>query len=111
MELTIDKLPAALVLRVAGEITIDNAQDLKEQAKSILDDMDQPLLIMDMERITFIDSSGIGFLIVLKARCEDKGKSLVLLRPSQQAAKILRLVQLDALFRIADSESQAMDPA
>ena len=92
----------ALILQPAGEITIDNAQQLKNRARDILDANSEKLLVLDLSEVTFIDSSGIGFLIVLKSRCEEKDRTLVLLSPSPQARKILALVQLDGFFHIAE---------
>lgn len=92
-----------MVIRFAGEITMDNAQELKNRGRQVVEDQCRAV-VMDLSRVTFIDSSGIGFLIVLKSRCDEAGKRFVLLSPSPQVLKTLRLVQLDAIFPVAANE-------
>ncbi len=102
-EYRIDRLGDVLVIRFAGEITMDNAQDLKNRGRVAVEDQGRAV-VMDLSKVTFIDSSGIGFLIVLKSLCDEAGKRFALLSPSTQVRKTLRLVQLDAIFPVAANE-------
>jgi anti-sigma B factor antagonist len=106
MEMNVTRRDKALVLQLAGEVTIDNAQELKEETRRLIESMAENFLILDLAEVPFIDSSGIGFLIVLKSRCEEKGKTLALFRPSSQAERILSLVQLDSFLRLAKDEAE-----
>lgn len=95
-----------LVLSIDGEITLDNAQGLKEETRKLAETMAEPVFVLDLEKVSFIDSTGIGFLIVLKSRLEERDKKLVLLKPSMQAQRILELVQLNAFFTILPDETR-----
>ncbi len=102
-EFRVDTIGEAQVIRFAGEITMDNARELKNRGRQVVEGQGRAV-VMDLSKVTFIDSSGIGFLIVLKSRCDEAGKRFALLSPSVQVRKTLRLVQLDAIFPVAANE-------
>jgi anti-sigma B factor antagonist len=65
-------------------------------------------LILDLTRLTFIDSSGLGSLIETyqKARSVEGEIAFVLENP--RILKVLKLVNLDKVFRIYDNLGQAL---
>lgn len=92
--------------RYSGEITMEITQDFKREVEKALDDPDAKALVLDLSEVSFMDSSGIGFLVACNTRLQTSGRALVLLRPSQQVKKTLMLVQLLDFFKVAESEEQ-----
>ncbi|MGE4298436.1 MAG: STAS domain-containing protein [Desulfovibrionaceae bacterium] len=89
---------------LTGEITLDVAGSIKAQLDSLLEQNAYEYLILDLAAVTFIDSSGIGFLVALNTRIKAAGKKMLLFRPSTQVLKTLTLVQLMHFFTIIDNE-------
>lgn len=95
---------AFLLARYSGEITMEITQDFKHAVESTLEKEGAAALAMDLSEVSFMDSSGIGFLVSCNTRLASMGKRLVLLSPSLQVRKTLGLVQLMEFFTVADSE-------
>lgn len=55
-------------------------------------------LELDLKKVTYLDSSSIGFLIKCKRVLEDKGLHLAIRNPSPQVVDILKLSSLGDLF-------------
>ena len=52
----------------------------------------------DLERINYIDSTGIGELVGYLGRFSEARRRLILVAPSERVQRLLRVVQLDSLF-------------
>lgn len=64
-------------------------------------------VVLDLKRVDFVDSSGIGMLVSILKRLGMAG-TLVLLHVSQPVRATLALVQLDRIFSMADDEDAAL---
>lgn len=82
----VDETPTALVARVSGEIDLQSAPELEEHIPRT----DGRSLLVDMSRVTFMDSSGLSALLRLRAG----GNCLRVINPSEPVAQLLRLVNL-----------------
>lgn len=51
--------------------------------------------------LEFIDSSGIGMLLLLKEKCDQKNVALIVHKPQGQVKKMFEVAQLDKVFSIA----------
>ncbi len=91
---------------LSGKITYEATQTMKSQAEAILEQMgENPFLVCDVGRVTFLDSSGIGFLVFLNNKVRQRDGSFYLFQPSDVVLKTLELVQLLAFFEFIESES------
>lgn len=107
--LRIEQRGDALVVTIGGELTMENVPDLKQEVEKTLKG-DYGKLVLELSEVSFIDSSGIGFLVSMSTRVTNAGKSFSLLRPSPQVTKTLELVQLIRYFSILDSDGEAAAP-
>jgi anti-sigma B factor antagonist len=96
----------SLIGKYQGEITMEITQDFKQQVEKTLEREQADFLILDLSEVSFMDSSGIGFLVACNTRMQSSGKALVLYRPSSQVRKTLGLVQLMSHFDVADTQDE-----
>jgi anti-anti-sigma factor len=68
----------------------------------------EPLVVLDMEKVTGIDSSGIGVLLQGHTTVHNRGGDCVLLRPNHVVREVLDLVGLTRILRIAESLPDAL---
>ncbi len=94
----------ALVLRYSGEITLEITGELKSRLESELEGGDVEVVVIDLSRVPFMDSSGIGFLVSVNTRMRSCGKSFYLCRLSPAVEKTLGLVQLLQFFSLLPDE-------
>lgn len=57
-------------------------------------------LEVGLDGLEYIDSSGIGMLLVLKEKCDEIAAQMTLSKPRGQVAKILRIACIDRVIPI-----------
>jgi anti-sigma B factor antagonist len=99
-----------IVLDITGEVKLgDSAERLSDELAKLLDDPKIEGVILDLENINYIDSTGLGELVGYLSRFQDSGKRLKLVNPNQTIVKLLQLTRLDRIFNIYTSEEAALD--
>ena len=94
--ITVEEADGATVVVLRGEIDVS----LRTQASDCMVTViagDGPVVI-DTSAVTFIDSSGLAFLVQLQSVASDSGRSVVLRDPSGAVVDLLALVGLESLF-------------
>ena len=101
-QLTIDtqQRNGATHLVLAGELDIASTEGLDETLTTVEDE--SPLLVLDLRRVEFIDSTGIRALIAADARARSTGRRLVVVRGSQAVDRLFSVTQLDERLEIVD---------
>jgi anti-sigma B factor antagonist len=101
MELQIaeQKDGALCVLTLVGEVDVYTAPSLKEK---LVDNIESGCsnVLVDMEKVTFIDSSGLGVLVSGLRRARERGGSVRILCTRENILKIFRITGLDKVFPI-----------
>ncbi len=65
-------------------------------------------IILDLSRVGFIDSAGLGELVACKKRIAERGGDIKLLRPLGQVHKLLVMTLLTRLFEVYQDEQTAV---
>jgi anti-sigma B factor antagonist len=96
------------VVTVGGEIDVYTAPKLRDKITELVNGGHHDLLI-DMEKVEFLDSTGLGVLVggLKKVRAEDG--SMELICSQDRLLKIFRITGLAKVFTIHDSESTALE--
>ena len=91
--LTSRSLPGLHIVALHGELDLASADGLAEA----LVEMAGSTLVVDLADLSFMDSSGIGALVVARNRIRAKGAGeLVVARPNAIVQKALEIVGLSA---------------
>lgn len=90
---------------VSGEVDLANAPALDDYLTELISD-NQRDLALDLNGISFMDSSGLNVLLKVRRALEEAGLTLALLTPSPQVSRTLSVSGLDQVFRIVDSHEQ-----
>ena len=59
-------------------------------------------LIFDMAEVDFVDSSGVGFLVLLLKAARERDRRFILANLLPQAVDLLEITHLDGVFEITD---------
>ncbi len=86
----------------AGEVDIATVEEFLAEVRSALD-AGATAVELDLSRVTFIDSSGLGALVRLRSEADDRGVRLELTQVPAKVSRILELTGLAGVF--LDSES------
>jgi anti-anti-sigma factor len=88
------------VLALEGQFTFDGHREFKEAAYPLIDNPAIKQITLDMAQVTFMDSSSLGILLLLKEKAEPKGKQITLRNPNPTVLRILEVVHFGQLFQI-----------
>ncbi|MDP4598247.1 MAG: STAS domain-containing protein [Pseudomonadales bacterium] len=94
------------VSRVVGRLDADFAQRQRTQLEAEWDSAACHRVI-DLADVNFIDSSGLGLLVLLCKKTQQKGFRFAICNPSRQAQMLFELTRLHQLFGIFPSEALA----
>lgn len=97
-----------LIAELNGEINILEVNDLKENIKEKIIETQAKEIIIDLENVPFMDSSGLGMLISLFKFANEKKGKIVYTGLSAYLIKILGFAKLDKIFTIEDSVNDAV---
>jgi anti-sigma B factor antagonist len=101
----------SLIIRLSGDlIGEDNGVSLLEIASNAI--QQQVLIcIIDISRLRYINSSGIGVLITILTKFRNKGGEVYLMKPSENVQKLLVITKLNAIFQIVQTEAEVLKVA
>jgi anti-anti-sigma factor len=84
-----------------GEIILQNVEKIKKEIIDVLQkSTDYQNVYINLENVSFIDSSGIGMLVYVNGFLHSGFKVLNLVSPSPDVFKILKVGAFDKLFKI-----------
>jgi len=96
-----------LKILLSGDVTSELTRQIKNEIETLLDNSSpRPIVVCDMARVRFLDSSGIGMLVFLHNKLRQKVGRLYLYQPSVAVRKTLDLVQLLSFFELIDDEME-----
>ncbi len=103
------KVNGFTLLSVEGVIKLgESASFFADALKRVLAEGGGHVLV-DLSKINYIDSTGIGELVGYLGRFQEVQRKLILVEPSDQIRKLLRVAHLDELFPIVDSLEEALE--
>ncbi len=90
------------IIEMGNELTIHELKELKSIHKEFeMNDIYN--VILDMSKVRYIDSSGIGFLVKLLKYTKRNNGELKLYSLTEEVKSILRLVNLYSFFNIVET--------
>ncbi len=78
-----------LTIQLCGELDHHGARGLMERLDALMEQELPRKTILDLEELTFMDSSGIAVILRAKRRMEALGGNLVVVNIPKQAARVL----------------------
>jgi anti-sigma B factor antagonist len=107
LDLKVRKQGGHTVLEVAGEIDVYTAPKLREKLIELVNEGSYHLVV-DLEKVDFLDSTGLGVLVGGLKRVRNHDGSLKLVCTQDKILKIFRITGLTKVFSIHDSVDDAI---
>ena len=102
----IEQMGGCAVVRATGEIdarTVHEFHQVVAEAGTLASHV-----IIDLDQVTFVDSSGLGGLIVARKSARERGGSVSLVCPPPVVRRLLGSTRLQDVFAIYDSLDEAI---
>jgi anti-sigma B factor antagonist len=84
------------VVKCYGRLVAGTTEELYQEVKQLLPQT--KVVVVDLEKLTYVDSSGLGTLVRLHASARKLGCELKLLHLGKQLRNLLKLTNLLAVF-------------
>jgi anti-sigma B factor antagonist len=98
----------AITLALSGELDLVSSPALErameEQAQSDVD-----LVVIDMRRLAFMDSTGLHTVLRIQHAAHDAGRRFALIRGPDQVQRLFELTGLAETLTIVDSPDQLLE--
>ncbi len=94
------------LIEAVGEVDLTTAPLLREPLMAAVNSGEKSPVIVDLSRVDFIDSAGLALLVEARKKLSPEGRTLsVLLTPSRQPERVLKLGRFDTIMTLAYSLS------
>lgn len=108
LQITRETRSATLVVRVAGDLDVRTADAFREQVDDWFLASDHRRLVLNLSRVAFLDSTGLGALLGRLRRVRAAGREMVLVPPAGVARAVLDVAALGRVVPIFRSERAAL---
>jgi anti-sigma B factor antagonist len=96
------------ILDLSGKITIGEGDVILREEVNKLLEADRKSILLNLDKVTYMDSAGIGELVACFKRASEAGAKLKLLNPSGRVSDLLSLTKLQQVFEIFNEEKEAL---
>lgn len=107
MNATFEINQGILVAKVKGELDLAVADKFREDIEEQLQEKKAKNLLLDLEEVSFIDSSGLGVILGRYKCLSERGGRMAIIRPQPQVRHILELSGIMRIMGIYRDEKMA----
>jgi anti-sigma B factor antagonist len=108
LKITQREVGNAVILDLNGKLTGGpDAETFREVFKSLID-RDKKNIVVNLEKVSWINSTGLGILISGYTSVRRGGGDLVIMHASDRIESILYVTKLNLLFKSYESEESAL---
>ena len=108
MNLTAESYGHAVMLNIKGELTEDSLGAFRREVDHQLGGKDVVDLVLNLEKVPFIDSACLDYLLDLQERMAEKLGQVKLAKPDDNVRKILEITRLQGTFEIYRDATEAV---
>jgi anti-sigma B factor antagonist len=109
MDLTVqvDELDGWAVARVYGDVDVATAPRLRERLVALVT-KGQPRIVLDLDEVGFLDSTGLGVIIGVLKRTRTHGGDLRLVATNDRLVSLFELTGLDRTLPLCSTAADAV---
>jgi anti-sigma B factor antagonist len=107
LDVEVSKQDGAAVLTVTGEIDVATAPRLREHVVALVGE-GESRIVVDLQGVDFIDSTGLGALVGALKRVRTHGGELAIVCTQPRLLKVFEITGLVRVFEIHDTVDAAV---
>ena len=107
MEITQREKSTIIILDINGEIDLYNAPEIKGTIQRLINSQKYNVII-NLEKVSYIDSSGIGALISSLSNLKKYQGSMKIINILASVKRVFELTKLISFFEVYSSEEEAL---
>jgi anti-sigma B factor antagonist len=108
MDISTRQSGTATIVDVVGDITLYNSPQVRKVLLELLKAKKAPRVIVNLERVRYIDSAGVASLVEGLKLSRDLKSTFALFGLSRTAREVLELTRLIKVFEVYNTEEEAL---
>ena len=92
---------------MTGELDISSAPRLEDDLRRVESEKPE-LIVLDLARLSFMDSTGLRILIMADSRAREDGRRLAIVQGNEMVQRVMRLTRLDERLTIVPDADAAL---
>lgn len=97
-----------VILRVDGELDLQTAEEFRHAAEEAMDRHRCYRLVLNLRRVSFIDSSGLGAILGRYRRVAQRQGRMAIVAPPPHVQAVLEMAGIRKIIPIYSSEQKAL---
>lgn len=98
--LILTRAVGTVVVALDGDVDASNSDEFRCHLDDVIDDESPLSMVVDLQGLGFMDSTGLGALVHALRRMRERGGDLTLSAPPPAARKLLGVSGLDRIFHV-----------
>ena len=108
ISITERRIDDVTILELDGRLVLEEGEAPLRDCVDRLVSEGRTRIVLDLRRVTRLDSAGIGMLVCKYLTVFRRGGALKLLHPTPRAEELLRMTRLSTVFETFESEEEAI---
>ena len=108
LEIEEHEVEGVTVLALKGRITVGEVTPVREKITQLLA-AGHNQIVLDLEHVDYIDSTGLGNLVISYTQMQKAGGALKLLHLNKRNVELLALTRLHTIFEVFAEETEAVN--
>lgn len=100
LDINVARVGSECVVRVSGEIDVENADDLASVGVLAVSSSEPGHLVIDLDGVPFMDSAGLGALMRIRNAAEVASRRVILRGLRPRVSKVIEITGVAGLFTI-----------
>lgn len=96
------------ILTLKGRLTVGEASAVREKVAAVVASGNVNVLL-NLEHVEYIDSTGLGALVICFTSLKKAGGALKLINPNKRNVELLLLTKLHTIFEVFNDEQDAVN--
>lgn len=97
-----------LIIRLSGELDHHTAEELREKATDVLEKEAIRHIVLNLEHLTFMDSSGLGVILGRYKQIKNLGGEMIVCSISPTVKRLFDMSGLFKIIRLENDEQFAL---
>jgi stage II sporulation protein AA (anti-sigma F factor antagonist) len=108
LRIDLEQKGSVLLVRLEGELDHHTAEELRGRVEQKLADGQVKHIVLNLELLTFMDSSGLGVILGRYKQVKANGGEMVVCAISSSVKRLFEMSGLFKIIRLEDSEQFAL---
>ena len=99
--------PGIEYVRLSGDLDFNTSPEVRRELGKLVEKR-LPKVLVDLEKVSYLDSSGLATFIELFQKMKRFGGKLVLFNLNITVRSVFEIAKLDTVFHLAETHAQAL---